>query len=220
MKVVIDYVNIKRNTNVIFNNNLNLCEIMQKLVKNTQTEKCLLTAFAGESQARNRYTFFASKAKKDGYEQIAAVFMETAEQEKEHAKLFFKNLEGGMTAITASFPAGIIDGTRQNLQAAADGESEEWQRAYPAFAQTAQDEGFAKIADLFRKIASIEAEHDKRFRRFIASIDGNAVFSRPAPVRWQCRNCGFVHEDANAPDLCPACAHPRSYFEVVLKENI
>jgi rubrerythrin len=186
---------------------------MQKTIRNTETEKRVLTAFAGEAQARNRYTFFASKAKKDGYEQIAALFLETAEQEKEHAKLFFKQLEGGAVEIQAMFPAGIIASTRDNLLAAANGENEEWTQAYPASAQIAADEGFSAIADLFLKIATIEAYHEKRFRYFVESIDGGKVFVRKEPTQWQCRNCGYIHEGAAAPDLCPACAHPRAYFE-------
>jgi rubrerythrin len=191
---------------------------MEKSIKSSQTEKCLMAAFAGESQARNRYTFFASKAKKEGYEQIAAIFLETAEQEKEHAKLFFKHLEGGSVEIVAAFPAGVIGSTIENLRASAGGEHEEWTEAYPSFAKIAEGEGFPSVADLFRKIASIEAYHEKRFRQLIANIEGDRVFTRNTKVQWQCRNCGYIHEGTSAPELCPACVHPRSFFEVVLGE--
>lgn len=191
---------------------------MASTIKNTQTERMLMTAFAGESQARNRYTFFASAAKKEGYQQIAAVFLETAEQEKEHAKLFFKQLQGGNVQITACFPAGVIGSTLENLHAAAAGEHEEWQSAYPAAARTAKDEGFEDIADLFLRIASIEAYHERRFARFLASIDGGMVFSRTTEIQWQCRNCGYIHKGKDAPHACPACSHPQGYFEALLCE--
>lgn len=191
---------------------------MEKSIKGTRTEQHLLKAFAGESQARSRYTFFASQAKKDGFEQIAGIFMETAEQEKEHAKRFFKFLEGGTVEITASFPAGIIAGTKENLAAAADGEHEEWAEAYPAWAAVAAEEGFPKIAAAFRMIAKVEAEHEKRYRKLLANLENNRVFAKEEPVRWQCRNCGFVHEGNKAPDKCPACEHPQAYFEP-MKDN-
>ncbi len=185
----------------------------QKSVKGTQTEKNLLKAFAGESQARSRYTYFASVAKKEGYEQIAAVFLETAEQEKEHAKRFFKFLEGGMVEITATYPAGIIGTTPQNLLAAAEGELEEWDVLYKEFAEVAKEEGFPQIATAFRMIARVEAEHEARYRKLLANILDGSVFSKDEEIEWQCRNCGFVHKGKNAPNVCPACEHPQSYFE-------
>ncbi len=186
---------------------------MNKSIKGTATEVNLLTSFAGESQARNRYTFFASVAKKEGYEQIAAIFLETAEQEKEHAKKFFKFLEGGCVEITASFPAGVIGTTIENLTASAEGEYEEWSRDYPAFAQVAEDEGFEEIATIFRAIAMVEAEHEKRYRRLLARLVDGSTFKRDEPISWQCRNCGYVHEGNEAPELCPSCAHKQAYFE-------
>ncbi|MCD7936163.1 MAG: rubrerythrin family protein [Tannerellaceae bacterium] len=191
---------------------------MEKSIKGTRTEQNLLKAFAGESQARSRYTFFASKAKKEGYEQIAAVFMETAEQEKEHAKRFFKFLEGGMVEITASFPAGIIGDTMENLAAAADGENEEWADLYPEFAAIADEEGFPKIAVAFRMIAKVEAEHEARYRKLLANLEDGSVFKKEEPIKWQCRNCGYVHEGKTAPNNCPACDHPQAFFEPK-KEN-
>ncbi|MCD8044894.1 MAG: rubrerythrin family protein [Tannerellaceae bacterium] len=191
---------------------------MEKSIKGTRTEQNLLKAFAGESQARSRYTFFASKAKKEGYEQIAAVFMETAEQEKEHAKRFFKFLEGGMVEITATFPAGIIGDTKENLAAAADGENEEWADLYPEFAQIADEEGFPQIAVAFRMIAKVEAEHEARYRKLLANLEDGSVFKKEEPIKWQCRNCGFVHEGKTAPGNCPACDHPQAFFEPK-KEN-
>lgn len=186
---------------------------MGKSVKGTETEKNLLRAFAGESQARMRYTYFASQAKKDGYEQIAAVFTETADQEKEHAKRFFKFLEGGTLTIEGTWPAGIIGTTEQNLREAAAGENEEWSELYPAWADVADAEGFPAIATVFRKIASVEVEHEKRYRKLLKHIEDNDVFKRNEPIHWQCRNCGYVHEGAEAPEMCPACAHPQAYFE-------
>ena len=191
---------------------------MGKSIKGTRTEQNLLKAFAGESQARSRYTFFAGAAKKEGFEQIAGVFMETAEQEKEHAKRFFKFLEGGMVEITASFPAGVIGTTMENLAAAADGENEEWADLYPAFADIAEEEGFPKIAVAFRMIAKVEAEHEKRYRKLLANIADGKVFEKDGVIYWQCRNCGFVIEAKNAPLKCPACEHPQSYFEP-MKQN-
>lgn len=184
----------------------------------TQTEKNLLAAFAGESQARNRYTFFASIAKKEGYEQISAIFMETAEQEKEHAKKFFKYLEGGMVEITASYPAGVIGKTLDNLIAAANGEREEWVKDYPHFAEVAENEGFDDVAETFRRISTVEKMHEERFVRFLNNIQENKVFEKDEEVVWQCRNCGYLHKGKKAPEICPACQHPQAYFEVK-KEN-
>ena len=187
---------------------------MSKSVKGTQTEKNLMTSFAGESQARMRYTYFAGQAKKDGYEQISAVFTETADQEKEHAKKMFKYLEGGMLEITASFPAGVIGTTLENLRGAAAGESEEWTEVYPLFADVAEKEGFPEIAEMYRKIAIAEKEHEERYRAFIANIENNKVFEKEQETTWQCRNCGFAVKDKKAPEKCPACIHPQAYFEV------
>ncbi len=189
-----------------------------KRVKGTQTEQNLLKSFAGESQARSRYTFFASVAKKEGFEQIAGVFMETAEQEKEHAKRFFKFLEGGMVEITAAYPAGKIGTTAENLAAAAAGENEEWSELYPTFADVADAEGFPAIAAVFRNIAKVEAEHETRYRTLLARVEEGKVFERDEEILWQCRNCGYVHKGKNAPDTCPACAHPKAFFEPK-KEN-
>ena len=174
----------------------------------------MLIAFAGESQARNRYTFFASVAKKEGYEQIAANFLETAEQEKEHAKKFFKYLEGGMVEITASYPAGVIGKTIDNLIAAAAGEHEEWAADYPKFADIAEAEGFDQIATTFRMIATVEAMHEERYLTFLKNMQEGKVFKKDQEVTWQCRNCGFVYNGTEAPEECPACAHPQAYFEV------
>jgi len=182
-------------------------------LKGTQTEKNLLHSFAGESQARMRYNYFASVAKKEGYEQIAAIFNETADQEKEHAKRFFKFLEGGMVEITATFPAGVIGTTAENLKAAAEGEHEEWSDAYPKFAEIAEQEGFIEVAKVFRAIASVEAEHEKRYLTLLELVETNKVFERDEAIVWQCRNCGFVLTGKRAPLKCPACAHPQAYFE-------
>ena len=176
---------------------------MEKSIKGTRTEQNLLKSFAGESQARSRYTFFASVAKKEGYEQIAGVFMETAEQEKEHAKRFFKFLEGGMVEITAAYPAGVIGTTAENL---------------PAFADIAEEEGFKTIAVAFRMIAKVEAEHEKRYRKLLSNIETCTVFEKAEAILWQCRNCGFVIESKKAPQKCPACEHPQAYFEP-MKQN-
>ncbi len=184
-----------------------------KSLKGTQTEKNLLKSFAGESQARSRYTFFASVAKKEGYEQISAIFAETAEQEKEHAKKFFKYLEGGMVEITASYPAGVIGTTAQNLKAAAEGENEEWSELYPEFAKVAREEGFEQIAITFERVAEVEAMHENRYRKLLSRLEDGSIFKRSEPIKWQCRNCGYVYEGTEAPELCPACAHPRAYFE-------
>lgn len=187
-------------------------------IQGTKTEKNLLAAFAGESQARNRYTYYASAAKKEGFEQIAAIFLETAENEKEHAKRFFRFLEGGMAGFTASFPAGSIGTTPENLQAAAEGEHEEWNKLYPGFADAADAEGFPEVAKAFRYIAKVEAEHEKRYRKLLENIKNNKVFRKDWPAVWKCRNCGYHHEGGDAPDLCPACLHPKSFFEL-LAEN-
>ena len=187
---------------------------MGKSVKGTQTEKNLLTSFAGESQARMRYTYFASVAKKEGYEQIAAIFTETADQEKEHAKRMFKWLEGGMVEITASYPAGVIGTTAENLKAAAAGENEEWTADYPHFADVADEEGFPAIAAMYRNIAIAEKAHEERYLAFLANIENESVFNKEEETVWQCRNCGFVHEGTEAPKACPACLHPQAYFEV------
>ncbi len=191
---------------------------MEKSIKGTRTEQNLLKSFAGESQARSRYTFFASTAKKEGFEQIAGVFMETAEQEKEHAKRFFKFLEGGMVEITAAYPAGVIGTTAQNLEAAAAGENEEWAELYPEFAKVADEEGFTEIAAAFRMIAKVEAEHEKRYRKLLANVLENKVFEKDEEILWQCRNCGFVIEGKKAPLKCPACLHPQAFFEP-MKQN-
>lgn len=182
-------------------------------IKGTRTEQNLLKAFSGESQARSRYTFFASAAKKEGYEQIAAVFAETAEQEKEHAEKFFKYLEGGVVEITASYPAGIISNTIENLKEAAAGEYEEWAELYPAFAIIADEEGFHDIALRYRMIAKVEAEHEIRYKILLERLLSGQTFAREEEIEWQCRNCGFVYEGTDAPQECPACEHPQKYFE-------
>ena len=184
-------------------------------IKGTQTEKNLLASFAGESQARNRYTYFASVAKKAGYEQIAAIFQETADNEKEHAKRFFKLMEGGEVEINASYPAGIIGDTSSNLKASAVGENLEWTKLYKEAAEVARKEGFEEVAKQFNEIAYVEKEHEKRYRKLLQSIDGNTVFKKSTTVKWKCRNCGRILEGKEAPDKCPTCDHPRAYFEVV-----
>jgi rubrerythrin len=191
---------------------------MAKSVKGTKTEQNLLKAFAGESQARNRYTFFASEARKAGYEQIAAVFEETAANEKEHAEIFFKYLEGGDVEITAAYPGGVIGDTRANLEAAADGERMEWSTLYADFEKTARDEGFADIATSFKEIAEVESFHEARYRKLAANLDNGEVFKKKVVVRWHCRNCGYIHEGTEPPKVCPACKHPQAYYEV-LAEN-
>lgn len=183
-------------------------------LKNTQTERNIMLAFAGESQARNRYTFFASQARKEGYEQIAAVFLETADNEKEHAKRLFSLLEGGEVEIQASFPAGAIGTTRDNLKASAGGENYEYTEMYPKFAQTAEAEGFQEVAQLFRAIAVAEQAHEERFLSLLKNVEEGKVFRRDDVVRWKCRNCGYIHEGKEAPEVCPACAHPRDYYEL------
>lgn len=191
---------------------------MGKSIKGTKTEKNLLKAFAGESQARNRYTYFASAAKKEGYEQIANIFLETAENEKEHAKVFFKYLEGGDVEITASYPAGIIKGTKTNLEAAAAGENMEWTLLYSDFAQVAKSEGFSEVAGSFEQISKAERFHESRYRKLISNIANKEVFKKKASIKWHCINCGYITEGNEAPKECPACKHPQSYYEV-LAEN-
>lgn len=185
-----------------------------KNLKGTQTEKNLLAAFAGESQARNRYSYFASQAKKEGYEQISAIFLETAENEKEHAKVFFKYLQGGMAEITAMYPAGVIGKTEENLKEAAEGEKAEWGTIYPDFAQIAEKEGFPEVACSFKNIAKVESYHEKRYRSLLANLVKKQVFKKEKVVKWKCRNCGYVHEGTEAPSKCPACQHPQAYFEI------
>ena len=185
-----------------------------KSVKGTRTEKNLLTSFAGESQARNRYTYFASAAKKEGYEQIAAIFTETADQEKEHAKRMFKYLEGGCVEITASYPAGVIGSTADNLRAAAAGENEEWTKDYPMFAKIADEEGFPEIAAMYRNITIAEKAHEERYLALLRNVENGKVFAKDEPTVWQCRNCGYIHEGTEAPEACPACLHPQAHFEV------
>jgi rubrerythrin len=186
-------------------------------VKGTQTEKNLLAAFAGESQARNRYTFFASQAKKEGYEQISAIFTDTAANEKEHAEMFFKQLEGGDVEIVAAYPAGVIGDTAANLKAAADGEQFEWTTLYKNFAQIAKDEGLPKIAVVFTEISDVEKEHEARYRKLLANVLEGKVFKRDEPVKWRCRNCGYVHEGPAAPKVCPACLHVQAYYELFVE---
>jgi len=187
-------------------------------IKGTKTEGNLLKAFAGESQARNRYTFFASEARKAGFEQIAAIFEETAANEKEHAKVFFKHLEGGDLEITASYPAGAIKDTRANLAAAAAGEKMEWGTLYPDFAKVARSEGFAEVAQSFEQIAKAEAFHEARYNKLVANLDKGEVFKRKSPVKWHCINCGYIAEGTEPPKICPACKHPQAFYEV-LAEN-
>ncbi len=184
-------------------------------LKGSQTEKNLLTAFAGESQARNRYTYFASKARKEGFVQIADIFVETASQEKEHAERLFKQLQGGEVEIQAAFPAGVIGTTAQNLKASAGGENFEWTQMYPAFAKIAREEGFEKIAAIFTSIAVAEKQHEKRYLGLLANVEAGTMFKKDKPVVWRCRNCGYLHEGTEAPEECPACAHPQSYFELL-----
>lgn len=187
---------------------------MKKSIKGTQTEKNLMISFAGESQARMRYTYFASAAKKEGYEQIAAVFTETADQEKEHAKRMFKCLEGGKVEVMASYPAGVIGTTLENLKAAASGEHEEWSLDYPKFADIADEEGFPTIATMYRMISMAEKEHEERYLALAANVENGTVFKKGEEVTWQCRNCGYVTVGKEAPKVCPACQHPQAHFEV------
>ncbi len=193
-------------------------EIKMASLKGTQTEKNLLAAFAGESQARNRYTYFAGVAKKAGYEQIAAVFLETADNEKEHAKMFFKHLEGGEVEITAAYPAGKIGNTSENLEAAAEGEKMEWTAIYKDFESVAREEGFEDVAETFKEIAKVESWHEKRYRSLLANVEESKVFKKGSAVKWHCRNCGYVHEGEEAPKVCPACKHPQAHYEL-LAEN-
>ncbi len=183
-------------------------------INGTETEKNLLKAFAGESQARNRYTYFASVARKEGYRQIEALFLETADNEKEHAKRFFRFLEGGGLEITAAYPAGKIGTTLENLKVSAAGENEEWTKLYPAFAETAKSEGFKDVANAFKMIAEVEKEHEERYKKLAANIESGAVFKKQGKVRWKCRNCGYVHEGPDAPKTCPACMHSQEHFEI------
>ncbi|MEW5945559.1 MAG: rubrerythrin [bacterium] len=187
-------------------------------LKGTRTERNLLTAFAGESQARNRYTYFASAARKEGFVQIADVFEETANHEKEHAKRLFKLLEGGDVEIAAAFPAGVIGETAANLKAAAAGENYEWTEMYPGFAKTAREEGFGDVANILEAIAVAEKQHERRYIGLLANVKGGTVFKKDKPVAWRCRNCGYLHEGKEAPDRCPACDHPRAHYEI-LAEN-
>ena len=191
---------------------------MGQTIKGTKTEKNLLAAFAGESQARNRYTYFASAARKEGYEQIANIFLETADNEKEHAKIFFKFLEGGEVSITAAYPAGMIQDTKSNLQAAAAGEQMEWTTLYQDFSKTAKAEGFPEIARAFDQVAKVERFHESRYLRLINNLTTHEVFKKTTPVKWHCINCGYVFEGTEAPPQCPACQHPKAFFEV-LAEN-
>lgn len=191
---------------------------MARSLKGTRTEKNLLAAFAGESQARNRYTFFASVARKEGYEQIANIFIETAGNEKEHAEIFFNYLQGGDVEIVAAYPAGVVRDTRANLEAAADGEKLEWSKLYVDMEKIAREEGFADIATSFKEIAEVEEFHEKRYRKLEQNVSRGEVFKRKAPVKWHCTNCGYVHEGTEAPEVCPACKHARSYYEL-LAEN-
>jgi rubrerythrin len=186
---------------------------MTKL-KGSKTEKNLLKAFAGESQARNRYTYFASAAKREGYEQISGIFLETAENEKEHAKIFFKFLEGGEVEITAAYPAGKIGNTADNLLAAAEGEKMEYSSLYPQFEKTAKEEGFPDVATAFKEIGDVEEQHEKRYRKLLENVKTNCVYKKNKSMKWKCRNCGYVHEGTEAPKQCPACKHPQSYYEL------
>jgi rubrerythrin len=191
---------------------------MAKSLKGTQTEKNLLAAFAGESQARNRYTYFAEVARKEGLEQIADIFTETAENEKEHARIFFGHLEGGTAEILAGYPSGVVAGTKANLEAAAAGEQLEWTTLYANFAQIAADEGFPLVANSFRQVARVEKFHESRYRKLIENVTKGEVFNKPATVKWHCINCGYIHEGAEAPVECPACGKPQAFYEV-LAEN-
>lgn len=191
---------------------------MAKSLKGSRTEKNLLAAFAGESQARNRYTFFASVARKEGYEQIANIFIETAGNEKEHAEVFFKHLKGGDVEIVAAYPAGIVGDTKTNLEAAADGEKLEWSEIYADMEKVAKEEGFGEIATSFKEIAEVEEFHEKRYRKLARNVSQGEVFKRTIPVKWHCTNCGYIHDGTEAPKICPACKHPQAYYEV-LAEN-
>jgi rubrerythrin len=187
-------------------------------LKGSKTEKNLLSAFAGESQARNRYSYFASQARKEGYEQIAGIFLETADNEKEHAKREFKFLQGGEVEITGSFPAGIIGDTASNLKAAAGGEHYEWTEMYPEFAKVAEEEGFGEIAQVFKSIARVEKQHEKRYLALLKNLEDGKVFKKDKVVTWKCRNCGYIHEGNEAPQRCPACDHEQAYFELLTED--
>jgi len=187
---------------------------MDKTLKGTKTEQNLLKAFAGESQARNRYEFFVKVAQNEGYQQIASIFQKTADQEKQHAKRFFKFLQGGEVEITAAYPAGKIGTTIENLKAAAAGENEEWTKLYPQFGEIAKEEGFPEISAAFKMIAKVEAEHEKRYLKLLKNIEDGTVFEKKTKVKWVCRNCGYVHEGEKALETCPACLHPKAFFEV------
>ncbi|MBN2830875.1 MAG: rubrerythrin family protein [Candidatus Omnitrophica bacterium] len=191
---------------------------MSKSIKGTKTEKNLLGSFAGEPQARNRYTYFASVAKKEGYEQISCFFLETVDNEKEHAKVFFKYLEGGELEVTASYPAGMIKDTKTNLEEAAKGENLEWTTLYQDFSKTAKDEGFPEVARSFEQIAKVERFHESRYRKLLSNIENGTVFKKKAAIKWHCLNCGYVHEGDEAPKECLACKHPQAFFEI-LPEN-
>jgi rubrerythrin len=191
---------------------------MAKSLKGSRTEKNLLAAFAGESQARNRYTYFSSQARKEGYEQIASIFTDTADNEKEHAKVFFKHLEGGDVQIVATYPAGLIGETKANLLAAAEGEKMEWTSIYQDFEKVARDEGFPEVAESFKQIAQVEKGHEARYRKLLSNVEKDLVFKRDQVVRWRCRNCGYIAEGSEAPNLCPACKHPQAHYEL-LAEN-
>ena len=186
-------------------------------LKGSETEKNLLKAFAGESQARNRYTYFASEAKKEGYEQISAIFLETADNEKEHAKIFFEYLKGGETEINASYPAGKIGNTKENLLASAEGEKMEWGKIYPEFKKIAEKEGFKDITKSFKEIAEVEEQHEKRYRKFLENVKKGEVFKKDKIVKWKCRNCGYVYEGKEAPKQCPACKHPQAFYELLVE---
>jgi len=191
---------------------------MSKSIKGTQTERNLLAAFAGESQARNRYTYFASAARKEGLEQIASIFVETADNEKEHAKVFFQYLEGGDVEIVAAYPAGVIKDSKSNLEAAAAGENMEWTTIYADFSKVALEEGFPEIANSFEQIAKVEKFHESRYRKLVSNLTKGEVFKKKTPVKWHCTNCGYVHEGTEAPKQCPACNHPQAFYEL-LAEN-
>lgn len=183
-------------------------------LKGSRTEKNLLAAFAGESQARTRYSFFASAARKEGYEQISAIFQETADNEREHAQLFFNHLKGGLVEIKAAYPAGITGSTQENLKEAAEGEKLEWGTLYPDFAEVAEEEGFKEVARTFKGVAGVEKYHEQRYRKLLANVEQDKVFSRDTPTKWKCRNCGHVYEGKKVPSKCPVCDHARSYFEI------
>ena len=182
--------------------------------RGSRTERNLIATFAGESQARTRYSFFSSAAKKEGFEQISSIFQETSDNEKEHAQLFFNHLKGGNVEVAATYPAGVIASTLENLKAAADGEKLEWGTLYPEFAQIAQEEGFSDVALAFRMVAQVEIYHERRYRKLVANVEQGRVFKKDSPIKWKCRNCGYVFESTDTPEKCPVCTHPRSYFEV------